>query len=274
MRTEQAISIRYFALLGVFVAAIVAFTLHAVEMPNNLERPEYLTGYVMFGLMLLVALLNVRKKLAMVPVGRAAYWLAAHAFFGVMIIGLYFIHTQTIWPEGGFERAFAMLVYLVTASGIAGYALQRVSPRRLAAADLEIIYERIPAELAEVRRKVQAIVLASTKEAGSDTLGRHYLESLSWFFRRPRFFFAHVFGLQSGTHWVRFQVQTIERYLSAAEREQLAKIQELALYKDKIDLHYALQSVLKCWLLVHVPLAAALVAMMFWHVIVVNVYAL
>jgi len=273
MRAEHAISIRYFTLLGIFVATIIAFTLHAIEMPNHLQRPEFLTGYVMFGLMLLVALLNVRKKLSMVPIGRAAYWLAGHAFFGVMLIGLYFVHTQTIWPEGGYERAFAMMVYLVTASGLAGYALQRISPRRLAAADLEIIYERIPAELAEVRRKVQAIVLESTKESGADTLGRHYLESLSWYFRRPRFFVPHLFGLQAGQHWIRFQVQTIERYLSAAERAQLTKIEGLALYKDKIDLHYALQSVMKYWLLIHVPLAAALLALMFWHIIAVNVYA-
>jgi hypothetical protein len=39
-------------------------------------------------------------------------------------------------------------------------------------------------------------------------------------------------------------------------------------------MHFAGQSVLKYWLLAHVPLAAALVAMMFWHVIIVNVYAL
>jgi hypothetical protein len=274
MQAEHQIALRYFALLAVFVAAIVAFTLYAIEMPNHLQRPQFLTGYLMFGLMIAVALLNFRKKLSMVPVGRAAYWLALHVFFGVLIIGLYFIHTQTIWPHGGFEQAFALLVYLVTASGLVGYALQRIIPRRLATSGIEIIYERIPAELSEIRHEVQEIVLACTKESGADTLSRHYLETLSWYFRKPRFFAGHLLGLDSGEHWVHFQVQPIGRYLNDAERAHLAKIEALALYKNRIDMHFAGQSVLKYWLLAHVPLAAALVAMMFWHVIIVNVYAL
>ena len=274
MMGERAITIRHMIVLGIFAAAIVAFTLHAIETPNQLGRPEFLTGYVLFGLMLGVALLNVRKRLSMVPIGRAAYWLALHVLGGFLIIGIYFIHTQTIWPQGGHERAFAMLVYLVTASGIYGYVIQRIIPRRLTTTGLEIVYERIPAELANIRHEAQEIVLACTKEAGTDTLARHYLESLSWYFRRPRFLVGHVFALQSGEHWVRFQMQTIGRYLNEAERRHLARLEEIALYKNKIDLHFAGQSLLKYWLLVHVPLSAALLAVMFWHVIVVNVYAL
>ena len=44
--------------------------------------------------------------------------------------------------------------------------------------------------------------------------------------------------------------------------------------KAKIDVHYACQSTMKYWLLVHLPLAAAVLGLMFWHVIVVNVYAI
>lgn len=274
MTSEHAIAIRYSILLGLLGAAIAGFTLHAIETPNNLGREEFLTGYVLFGLMLGTALLNFRKKLSMVPVGRAAYWLAGHVLGGFLIIGIYFVHTQTIWPEGGYEQAFAVLVYLVTASGIYGYVIQRVIPRRLTATDIEVIYERIPAEIAEVRSKAKAIVLSCTQEAGNDTLARHYLESLAWFFRKPRYFISHVFALQAGEHFIRNQVRTIERYLNEKERMHLAEIEKLALYKDKIDFHYAGQSMLKTWLLVHVPLAAALIAMMFWHIIVVNVYAL
>lgn len=274
MTGEHAIAIRYSILLGLLGAAIAGFTLHAIETPNNLGREEFLTGYVLFGLMLGTALLNFRKKLSMVPVGRAAYWLAGHVLGGFLIIGIYFVHTQTIWPNGGYEQAFAVLVYLVTASGIYGYVIQRVIPRRLTATDIEVIYERIPAEIAEVRSKAKAIVLSCTQEAGNDTLARHYLESLAWFFRRPRYFISHVFALEAGEHFIRNQVRTIERYLNEKERVHLAEIERLALYKDKIDFHYAGQNMLKTWLLAHVPLAAALLAMMFWHIIVVNVYAL
>jgi hypothetical protein len=266
--------LRYGGLLAVAAAALIAFALYSVRANETLARPAFLTGYTLFGVLLALALFNVRKRLAMLPLGRAAYWLAAHVVGGTFALGLYFIHSGTIWPDGGYERALCLLFYLVTASGIYGYLVQRIVPRRLVQTGIEIIYERIPAELAELREQAEAAILGATSATGSDTLGRHYLETLAWFFARPRFYLSHCFGLQSGEHWLRHQIKTIDRYLNAAEREHLARLESLALYKNKVDFHYACQSVLKYWLLLHVPLSAGLLALMFWHVIVVNVYAL
>jgi hypothetical protein len=255
-------------------AAIVALAVYAREASVSLDRSEFLTGYILFGLMLALALFNARKKLSMVPLGRAAYWLAGHAVGGMLAIALFFIHTNSFWPEGGYEQALAVIFYLVSLSGIFGFLIQRYFPKRLVQSDFEIIYERIPAEVAEVREKAEAAVRACTDATGSDTLARHYFEALSWYFRRPRFFLNHALGGEAGEHWIRHQHQTVDRYLSDAEREHLESLSELARYKNQIDLHYACQSIMKLWLLVHVPLAAAVLGLMFWHVIVVNVYAL
>ena len=166
------------------------------------------------------------------------------------------------------------MFYLVSLSGIFGYIIQRINPRRLVQTDFEIIYERIPAELAEIREKAEEEIRACTEETGSDTLARHYMETLSWFFRRPRFFFNNAFGGSAGQHWLRNQYRTVNRYLNDSERAYLDRVNELAEMKAKIDIHYACQSTMKYWLLFHLPLAAAVLGLMFWHVIVVNVYAI
>jgi len=270
----NAIAARYVVLWGIAAVAIAGFAIFAQQAKLDLARSEFVTGYVLFGIMLGLASFNARKKLSMLPLGRSAYWLAVHAVGGMLALAMFFIHTGNIWPAGGYEQAFAIIFYLLSLSGMFGYVVQRFYPRRLVQTDFEIIYERIPAELAEVREKAEAAVKACTEEAGSGTLARHYFESLSWYFRRPRFFLNHALGGQAGEHWLRQECQAVTRYLNDAEQVHLDKIEELAHYKNKIDFHYACQSIMKYWLLVHVPLAAAVLGLMFWHVIVVNVYAL
>ena len=268
------IAIRYTLLWGIAIAGLVALGVYSCLADLELERSEFITGYTLFALMIVLALFNARKKLAMVPLVRSAYWLAIHVVGGVAAVVLFFIHTGSIWPTGGYEQALALVFYLVSISGILGYLIQRINPRRLVQTDFEIIYERIPAELAEIREKSEEEIRACTEETGSDTLARHYMETMSWFFRRPRFFFNNALGGNAGQHWLRNQYRTVNRYLNDNERAYLDRLNDLAEMKAKIDVHYACQSTMKYWLLVHLPLAAAVLGLMFWHVIVVNVYAI
>ncbi len=270
----SAIATRYTLLWGAAIVGLAILGVYTYLANLQLERTEFITGYSLFALMIALALFNARKKLAMVPLIRSAYWLAIHVVGGAAAVILFFIHTGSIWPTGGYEQALALVFYLVSVSGIVGYAIQRVNPRRLVQTDLEIIYERIPAELAEIREKAEAEILACTEGTGSDTLARHYMETLSWYFRRPRFILNNVFGGKAVEHWLRLQYRTVNRYLNDNEREYLDRINDLAEMKAKIDVHYACQGMMKGWLLVHLPLAAAVLGLMFWHVIVVNVYAL
>jgi len=268
------IATRYALLWALAITGLVILGIYTYLADLALQRAEFVTGYTLFGIILMLALFNARKKLAMVPFVRSAYWLAIHVVGGVMAVVLFFIHTGSIWPSGGYEQALALVFYLVSLSGIFGYAVQRINPRRLVQTDYEIIYERIPDELAEIRAKAEAEIRACTEETGSDTLARHFLETLTWYFRRPRFFFNNALGGNAGQHWLRNQYRTVDRYLNDSERVYLDRIDELAQLKSKIDVHYACQSMMKNWLLLHLPLAAALLGLMFWHVILVNVYAL
>jgi len=73
---------------------------------------------------------------------------------------------------------------------------------------------------------------------------------------------------------LRTQREAISRYLDDRERSFFEKFEDLAQLKNRVDMHYAFQSLMKRWLLVHVPLAVAVLALSVWHLLVVNIYAL
>ena len=241
---------------------------------KNLVRTDTLTGYILFGLFIFLGALNSRKKLSMIPLGRASLWLSAHVVFGISAIGLFWLHTGKIWPVGLYEQVLTAIFYLVAISGVGGFLLYRIGAGQLTQTGVEVIYERIPLELHEIRERSEEIVLECTEEAGSDTLAKHYEDTLSWFFRKPRFYWQNIFGLQSADHWMRFHAESVVRYLDEKETAHFDKLMTLMRVKRKIDHHYTAQDLMKKWLLVHLPLSIALLVLAVWHWFLIEVYVI
>lgn len=240
---------------------------------RTLGDTDFVTGYVLLGAVLVLALYSARKKLPMVPLGRASTWLTLHVVVGLGSMALYWLHTWTLWPLGLTDRILAALFLLVCASGVAGYGLQLLIPGRLTRGGSEIIYERIPAEIARLREAAERAVLTAAEASGHDTLGRYYVQTLAWYFARPRFVANHIFAGGRARFWLRRRLDTVAQLLGPAERPQLDRLAELAWAKTAVDVQYALQTLLKGWTVIHVPLAAAMLAFAAWHVILVHVYA-
>jgi len=264
-------------LLMIWLAAGIIFDFLLVTGRNirlDLSSTGETTGYWLFGVMVYLSLFHLRKRLSMLPLGSAAVWLNLHAVGGVLALGIYWLHTGSLWPNGIYERGLAILFYLTVVSGIAGYVIQRIYPRILTQTGIEVIYERIPVHLSDLREAAQKLVLECSDRTRVDTLGRYYLDTLDWYFRRPRFGLHHVVGSQRSRQWLRQQDAHVRRYLSDEEEAYLDQLTKLARQKDKLDLHYTLQGVMKLWLQFHVPITAALMTLSLWHLLVVNVYAL
>ena len=258
--------------LGVAGWAIVALV--ALHADHSLRQSALITGYALLALMLALGLFNLKKRLVALPLGTARAWMSAHLVLGAVSLPLYLQHAGGFWPGGFYERALAACFYTAMLSGAAGYVLERLLPRRLAHLEGEVIYERIPSEIFALRERVEALVVKAVQDAGSDTLGRYYLESLHWFFQRPRFFRGHAFGSGRSARWIRGHVSALRRYLNEGERRALDELESLAFRKNLLDAHFALQSVLKLWLFVHIPAATLLIALAFWHLLVLNIYSL
>jgi len=240
-----------------------------------LGHPSQITGWALFASVAFLSLFSFRKRLPFLKIlGSASRWFLLHAIGGFLALSLFWLHMGSLWPTGLGDEIMATLFYAVTLSGIIGLFLEKLYPHYLTRSGVECIYERIPGEIAEIRSNAEEVLVKCAEETGSDTLAQHYLETLHWFFQRPRFFLNHAFMGQSAQHWVRHQCQILERYLDEKEREYLKQIFALADYKRKVDFHYVAQRILKGWLLIHLPISVAVITLTFWHLIVVHVYFL
>jgi hypothetical protein len=244
----------------------------AVKTDNSLGISDFSTGWVLFFVFFILALFGARKRLPFLPLGPASDWLKIHVVGGFLALLLFWLHTDEVWPSSFYGQLLTVLFYAISLSGIIGLLMENFFPSQLTHTKLEVIYERIPKELAEIRNEVENLVQECTKENKSSVLAQHYLETLRWYFQRPRFFMSNIYGSQKPQHWVHQQCIILERFLNEKERKYLDKVYLLAEKKRKIDFHYALQKMLKTWLLIHIPLAGAVMAMVFWHLIVIQVY--
>jgi hypothetical protein len=240
----------------------------------KLGFPSIVTGWLLFSVLVGLALFNIRKKLSLLPLANSSTWLSLHLPGGFLAMGMFWLHTGSYWPLGVYEKFLAFLFYMTNLTGILGLVIQKSFPPRLTRSGGEYVFERIPMEIVEIQKKAKEILLACTRETRRDTLATQFLEHLDWYFQRPRFFLNHVFGGQQGEVWVRQQCSNMELALNPQERTYLQKIFALANTKRSVDIHYALQTVLKSWVLFHLPLAVALMTLALWHLLVVYVYFL
>lgn len=263
---------------GYLLAIIGAIALIALAMYTRDERlalgdATFVTGWVLLGSMFTLGLFNLRKKLSMLALGRAAYWLALHVVVGFFAVGMFLIHTQAVWPAGIYEQVLATLFWATALSGVCGWLYQRAMPSRLSRIGYEVIYERIPAEIAALREEAEEAALEGVGSAGQSTLGRFYAETMDWFFQRPRFGWGHILGSGDAAQWVEQRFKTVSRLVGSQEEPALARIEAAARRKVQVDAHYALQRSLKLWVAVHVVLTAATLSLAVWHLILVHVYA-
>jgi len=264
-----------FLLLAGTVLLFCIPALWANYLRQHLGRPAFVTGWWLFAAMLSLGAFNARKKFSMLPLGSASAWLRWHVAGGLLSLALFWLHAGALWPMGIYERVLAGLFYLLNLSGIAGWLMQRAYPHALNDSGVEVIYEKIPAVLSQLRGQAETTVLECSQQTGSEILGRYYVESLHWFFQRPRFFWSNaLFGGKQARAWVREQCAPVRSYLNDAEQKFLDRLTAVAERKAEIDFHYAAQSLMKRWLLLHLPLAAAVVLLTLWHILLVHIYAL
>jgi hypothetical protein len=261
-------------LLFLWIVALLIFFGVAgpfLQEESILKTPEKISGYSLFACILFLGFFRVRKHLSMLSVINTRWWFAAHTIGGLLAVALYIFHVDSWWPHSGYVQILAGLMIAVTLTGLLGYVIEKVFPTRLTQKGGEILFSQIPEAVHQLTLEAENLMLEVNKKAGSDTLARHYLETLKWFFQKPRFIRSHIFGGRTAEHWLSQQFITVNRYLDAGEKEYSEQLEELARKKLDIDYNYAVQGIMKTWLLFHVPLSASLILMGLWHLLLVNI---
>jgi len=256
--------------LLLFLAAGAAALLAHETLRRQLPDYAYLTGWGLFGFMLLLTLFNARKKLPFLPLGRAETWLQIHIYGGFFTVILFLIHLDFRPPRGGFEITLAALFGVVTVSGIAGLILSRVLPRRLQTRGGEVLYEKIPMIRHGVKMQAETLALGA---ASSPAIADFYVRRLADFFDGPQNFWRHLAESRRPVNQRLLALNDLRRHLSEAEGVTLEKLAQLVREKDGLDYHRALQGSLKLWLFVHLPFTYALMLFTLFHIVLVFAFS-
>lgn len=261
---------RFNILVTIIVAAALLIVISIYEA--SLYQGAFFTGWLLLAVMLFLALFNVRKRLTMLPLGSANTWLQLHVYAGWLVLLLFAAHVGWRVPNGALELTMTVLFVLIAGSGAIGIALARWLPPRLTRRGEEVMFERIPAFIAQLRDEAEDIVLKSAKETRSSTIGDFYLEHLSRFFSGPQNRLRHLIASRRVRFALLNEIDNMQRYLSEQEKEYARRLRDLVNKKDELDFHYSLNLALKAWLLVHVPMTYALLIAAALHVVLVYAY--
>lgn len=269
----RALVLRRVRNLTVLAVLSGAASLLFLVLSVSLQPTAWLSGWILLGLVVVLAAYNARKKLSFLPVGSSAAWLQFHIYAGLLSGVIFAIHLDGRLPSGTFESVLAALYATVFVSGLLGLLLSRVIPARLTARGQEVLFERIPAYIKRVRDEAEQAVLNCIAETETTVVPDFYAARLRRFFERPRHFWQHVFQSGRPRRALLEEIRTQHRFLNRQEQEQMQRITDLVCLKDDLDHHYALQAVLKFWLFLHVPLTAALLVFAAFHVVLVQAFA-
>ncbi len=251
-----------------FALAIVVYTVYR----DSHARPEFLSGWTLLILVFLLAAYHIRKRLSMLDLSPAASWLQLHIYLGFGAVLAFALHVGPRWPDGLIESMLFAAFVLTAGSGIVGLYLSRRLPRRLTRQGEEVIYERIPAFISQLRDESEALVIDAAQRTGSSTLADFYRDELAPYFAGPRHFWAHLLGSGKPIFMLSQRLNALQRYLGADEREAHAQLVVLLDQKNDLDFHYAVQTLLKRWTILHVPATAAMLILVLVHVLLVYAF--
>mgnify|MGYP001275690830 CR=1 FL=1 len=229
----------------------------------------YPSGWLLMGVMVLLAAYNLRKKLPFLNFGSSRFWLDMHIYTGFFSVILFLYHLRFRWPTGWFEIALAVLFAIVAVSGVIGLILSRDFPKRLTTHGGEVLYEAIPGVRLQLKKEAEGLALESVTEACSSTVADFYAAQLHWYFSRHRNFLAHCVARQGYISRLHQQMGEQDRFLNDEERKVMARLRELVIKKHGLDYQYSLQTALRMWLFVHIPFTYSLMLWSFAHVLLV-----
>ena len=262
-KRRQRILRKTLAILSLFLIFFVGHETYGLTLHNK----SYFSGWTLAGLIGILTAYSIRKKISVLPIGAATSWLQFHVYLGLLSGLVFAIHVDWGIPTGWFEILLGAMFSSLFLSGVVGYYLDRHLPPLLTRRGEEVIFERIPGFMSELRRSAEDISIKCATETGSSTLSEHYIEHLAPFFSQPNKLLSHLRGSNRGFANTLRELDNMDRYLNDAERKFASQLRELATKKDDLDYQYALQITLKGWLLFHVPLAYSTVLLTLLHVV-------
>ncbi|HEX4568049.1 MAG TPA: hypothetical protein VH138_15545 [Vicinamibacterales bacterium] len=287
------------ASVATLVVAAVAYVPYALgsSPPSGGTAMGLAYGTVGFGFMAFVTLLSVRKKFPIWRIGRTQTWMRGHLWLGAISFPLIVLHAGFAFGHGLTSWLMWLFVSVWT-SGLVGAWLQHVVPRRLLRdVPMETIYEqigRVREQLVdeadtvvadacgrlEVVTEVSASPDAALGTAGLATVMRpvdpsaddtgalreFYVTEMRPFLEKPTR--SHVLADPTSASDRFAQLRLLVPPFAPAIADLENICEEVRQLRRQVTIHGLLHG----WLLVHVPLSFALMALAVVHIVMALKY--
>jgi hypothetical protein len=258
------------------LAALIAALGVSVVLTSRIDSSsligEALGIAAALALLVLMTYSGRRAMPAVRALGPTRLYLRVHIWGGVLFLVFFLLHTGVRLPRAGLPIALWTLSLWVVFSGLVGLWLQRTLPKLLEpSASFEAHAQRLPELAAELRRRAEG--LAHTVDPAVKS---YYDERIAPAMVAPRFLSLRQLGgalsakTRAGEH--AREADLLRRTLTPAGLVALEKLSELHATKYELDVHFTIQSVLRGWLVFHLPVAIALVMLVALHVFFVLYY--
>lgn len=280
---------------GVLAAATAWYVSYvARSTPSGGTWPGLLFGIAGSIVIVYCMLLSVRKALRTAPLGRAHHWMQAHVWFGLISYPLIWFHAA--FRIGGALTTVLMILFtIVWLSGIVGLILQHSIPSALMRkVPRATIHEQIAGVIERMRRDAESIVAAAAAPVPSATIAMPVLptgeEVSNAAVERPddlglaiftRFHAERVAPAlaASSTHLARHggpalaaAFTDVRGRLPDMLQEPLSQLEQLVRQRLQLERQRRLHAVLHNWLLIHVPLSYAMLALSVIHAVMALKY--
>ena len=252
---------------SVLVLAVLIWYFSAYQLA--LKNAQWLSGWTLFSLVVVLGLYNLRKKISFLPMGSNRFWLQLHLYLGAVAFIVFLVHIEWRVPTGIVEWLLALIFVVICLSGAIGIWMSRRFSKRLTHMGEQLLFERIPGFSLQIKQDAEELVRDSVAKTESDTLGGFYVNNLAHFFIKPRFSIGHLF--QSNHHFFRLRNELLahERYMSEQEKEYSREMAQLLEKKNLLDSQFSLQCALKSWLFIHIPLSFSMYLILAAHIVLV-----
>jgi hypothetical protein len=246
-------------------------------------------GVVGYGLMIFAALLSLRKKFPVWRIGRAQSWMRGHLWLGLLSYPIILFHAAFSFG-GALTTVLLLMLTVVIVSGIAGAMLQHFLPRLITQqVPMETIYNQITrvrgqlveeadklklafsptlegllAPAASGERKIAVLTLKLVDSTTRTHLTTVYSEQIRPYLNSDG---AHGSALayQRDSKLIFAQMRTVTPELL---HEVFNDLENICQEKRDLDRQSRYHRILHGWLLIHVPLSAALIVLGLIHAIV------
>lgn len=224
-----------------------------------------LAGTAAAALFFNAALYPARTRLLSWPLGNAQRWLQLHIYGALLACLLVLVHINFQWPAGTFGWLLLILTVWTALTGVVGVYLQKTLAVALARnLSVEAIYERIPELVQQLARDADRVMVDAPP-----VLTQAYRSDIRPSIQSPMPRWSYVMDMSAGRARQAELLSRVARYVGEFDQDRIEAVDRIANDKFDLDVHMSVQRALRTWLIVHVPPAALLLALLVVHVFAV-----